>query len=443
MAKTKAATTAAAAAEPLVARRRSARNIKKEDEGPLIKHEGPTATPRKTLKRESATEPTSSRRSKRVKIEDDAGLPSPSSPSLPDFKQSSSSPPLLAATAKLKPKQGRTRPGNGSSPTNKKPFDTNSDSNKGKERKDKAAADLVLQARKLKSHAQFATESPFPGFARPTPAECGLAHDILVSLHGARARPEGARTPAPRDAAGCGASPSVLDALVRTILSQNTSDRNSSRAKQGMDAAYGGSDRWEAIAMGGQAKLQAAITSGGLAATKSRVILSVLEQVKQKHGTYSLDHLFVASDDDATRELLSFRGVGPKTAACVLLFCLRRDTSLAVDTHVHRITGLLGWRPPGATREEAHAHLNARVPDHLKYPLHVLLVAHGRTCDECRAGGRVLGRCALRKAFRGAVVVEGAAGEEARRSELERVKAEEPGVKTDREAIAHAVEQAS
>ncbi|RYP44742.1 hypothetical protein DL769_011498 [Monosporascus sp. CRB-8-3] len=219
--------------------------------------------------------------------------------------------------------------------------------------------------------------------------------------------------------------------------------RGRSRVVSILDAAYGGSDQWEAIAEGGQAKLQAAIVSGGLAATKSRVILSVLEQVKQKHGTYSLDHLFAASDDDATRELLSFRGVGPKTAACVLLFCLRRDTSLAVDTHVHRITGLLGWRPPGATREEAHAHLNARVPDPLKYPLHVLLVTHGRTCDECRAGGRVLGRCALRKAFRGAVVVEGAADEEARRGEIERVKAEEPGVKTDSEAIAHAVEQAS
>ncbi|RYP49535.1 hypothetical protein DL768_004801 [Monosporascus sp. mg162] len=426
MAKVKAATTAAAATEPLVARRRSARNIKKEDEDPLIKQEGPAVTPRKALKRESATSTTSSRRSKRAKIENDADLPPPSSPSFPDFKEP-------------KPEPGRTRPGKSSSPKSKK----SSDTSKGKEGKDKAAADLVLQARKLKSHAQFAHESPFPGFARPTPAECGLAHDILVSLHGARARPEGVRTAAPRDAAGCGASPSVLDALVRTILSQNTSDQNSSRAKQGMDAAYGGSDQWEAIATGGQAKLQAAITSGGLAATKSRVILSVLEQVKQKHGTYSLDHLFAASDDDATRELLSFRGVGPKTAACVLLFCLRRDASLAVDTHVHRITGLLGWRPPGATREEAHAHLNARVPDSLKYPLHVLLVTHGRTCDECRAGGRVLGRCALRKAFRGAIVVEGAAGEEARRSELERVKAEESGIKTDREAIAHAVEQTS
>ncbi|RYO93134.1 hypothetical protein DL766_004824 [Monosporascus sp. MC13-8B] len=442
MAKSRAATTAAAAAEPLVARRRSARNVKKGDDSPLIKQEEPTITPRKALKRESATSTASSRRSKRVKI-NHTSLPSPSSPSFPDVKQSSSSPPLLVATAKSEPKQGRTRPGKGSSPSNKKSSGTSSDSNKGKEGKDKVAADLVLQARKLKSHAQFARESPFPEFARPTPAECALAHDILVSLHGERVRPEGARTAAPRDAAGCGASPSVLDALVRTILSQNTSDRNSSQAKQGMDAAYGGSDQWEAIATSGQAKLQAAITSGGLAATKSRVILSVLEQVKQKHGTYSLDHLFEASDDDATCELLSFRGVGPKTAACVLLFCLRRDTNLAVDTHVHRITGLLGWRPPGATREEAHAHLNARVPDTLKYPLHVLLVTHGRTCDECRAGGRVLGRCALRRAFRGAVVVGGAADEEARRGEIERVKAEESGVKTDREAIAHAVEQTS
>lgn len=99
------------------------------------------------------------------------------------------------------------------------------------------------------------------------------------------------------------------------------------------------------------------------------------------------------------RELLSFQGVGPKTASCVLLFCLRRD-SFAVDTHVHRITGLLGWRPAGANREETQAHLEARVPDEDKYGIHVLMVTHGKTCGECRAGGKNDGKCALRRAFR-------------------------------------------
>ncbi|KZZ99714.1 base excision DNA repair protein [Moelleriella libera RCEF 2490] len=257
-------------------------------------------------------------------------------------------------------------------------------------------ADL-LKARKLKSFTAFSQRSPFPSFPRPTPQDCRLAHSLLARVHGERSRPPAVI--APTNSAGCGDSPSVLDALVRTILSQNTSNTNSTRAKLSMDDEYGGSDRWEAIAQGGQARLEKAIQSGGLAAVKSRVIINILQQTRARYGVYSLDHLFAASDEDAMKEMIAFQGVGPKTASCVLLFCLQR-ASFAVDTHVHRITGLLGWRPPGASREETQAHLDAVVPDDEKYPLHVLLVTHGRRCGECKAGGRTVRNCELRKAFR-------------------------------------------
>ncbi|KAL7806623.1 DNA glycosylase [Trichoderma gracile] len=261
-------------------------------------------------------------------------------------------------------------------------------------KQDKAA---LLQARKLKSFATHSHSSPFPSFPHPTPSECSLAHRILSSLHGERRRPEAII--APTSVAGCGNSPSVLDALVRTILSQNTSDRNSSRAKRAMDETYGGSDNWASIVEGGTDKLQRTIHSGGLSVVKSRVIMDILHQTKSRYGKYSLDHLLDASNDEAMRELLSFQGVGPKTASCVLLFCLRRD-SFAVDTHVYRISSLLGWIPPSATREQAQAHLEARVPDEDKYGLHILLVTHGKKCAECKARGKNAGKCALRRAFR-------------------------------------------
>ncbi|KAL7799937.1 DNA glycosylase [Trichoderma ceciliae] len=255
----------------------------------------------------------------------------------------------------------------------------------------------ILQARKLKSFTTHSHSSPFPSFPHPTPQECSLAHRILTSLHGDRRRPD--TIIAPSTVAGCGNSPSVLDALVRTILSQNTSDKNSTRAKLSMDETYGSSDNWEAIVQGGTEKLQRTIRSGGLSVIKSKVIMNMLHQTKSQYGGYSLDHLLNASNDCAMRELLSFQGVGPKTASCVLLFCLRRD-SFAVDTHVYRISGILGWRPGGASREETQAHLEARVPDEQKYGLHVLMVTHGKACAECRAGGKGMGKCALRKAFR-------------------------------------------
>lgn len=285
---------------------------------------------------------------------------------------------------------------------------------------DKSSAAADLQAKKLRAYAQHANGSPFPDFPRPSPDECRLAHRILQSLHGARARP--AEVVAPADRAGCGDSPSVLDALVRTVLSQNTSDVNSTRAKRSMDAAYGASDRWEAIVAGGRPALQEAIRCGGLSAVKSRVIMSILEQVRARHGAYSLDHLHAASSEEAMREMLSFQGVGPKTASCVLLFCLRRE-SFAVDTHVYRITGLLGWRPAKATREETHQHLDARIPDEDKYGLHILLVSHGKKCEECRAGGKSLGKCELRKAFRKGKL-QGDAGEEVKEEEEDAVKEE-------------------
>lgn len=254
-----------------------------------------------------------------------------------------------------------------------------------------------LKSRKLKAYDATSSQSPFPDFKHPTPEEAKTAHKILTKLHGARTRPE--KVIASADRAGCGDSPSVLDALVRTILSQNTSDVNSTRAKRNMDDTYGGSDNWEGIAEGGREKLEDAIRSGGLSKTKSRVIINVLEDTKERYGKYSLDHLFDVSDEEAMREMIALKGVGPKTASCVLLFCLQRQ-SFAVDTHVYRIAGMLGWRPMKANREETHAHLDLMIPDEDKYGLHILMVTHGKKCDECKAGGKSSGKCELRKAFK-------------------------------------------
>ncbi|KAK8849846.1 hypothetical protein IAR55_005182 [Kwoniella newhampshirensis] len=280
-------------------------------------------------------------------------------------------------------------------------------------------AALTLREKKAKLHAESLADEPFPTFPRPSAQDSHLAHSILCSLHGKRVRP--AEVVASKDRAGCGDSPSVLDALVRTILSQNTSDANSTRAKLSMDRVYGGSDEWDKIAAGGKEKLQEAIKCGGLSVVKSKVILNILDQVKGKYGAYSLDHLHKAETDDAMQELLSFDGVGPKTASCVLLFSLGRE-DFAVDTHVHRITGLLGWRPKTANREQTYHHLNKRIPDEEKYGLHILLVTHGKRCDECKAGGRYMGKCELRKAFK-----EGAMD-----GQLEKVKEEvKPEVKEE------------
>ena len=70
------------------------------------------------------------------------------------------------------------------------------------------------------------------------------------------------------------------------------------------------------------------------------------------------------------------------------MFAMGRE-SFAVDTHVWRLTKALSWVPESATRDQTFNHLDLRIPGHLKFPLHTLLVLHGRSCENCSAGGIV------------------------------------------------------
>jgi endonuclease III len=87
------------------------------------------------------------------------------------------------------------------------------------------------------------------------------------------------------------------------------------------------------------------------------------------------------SDEDADAYLRSLPGVGPKTAACVLLFSLGRQ-AFPIDTHVHRVAGRLGLVRPQATPEVAHRELAPAVPPDIRYSFHLGLIRHGR--EICR-----------------------------------------------------------
>lgn len=178
--------------------------------------------------------------------------------------------------------------------------------------------------------------------------------------------------PVPDHAAG------PLNTLIRTILSQNTTDANSIPAFERLHDHFDG-DWEEALAAGPDAYIPL-IESAGLASTKSRRIHAILRRLKDERGELSLEHVCDMEPDEAEDYLLSFKGVGPKTAAIVLLF----DCDMPffpVDTHVHRITRRLGWVPDDASAEDAYEILTDAVPPELHYDLHLHLVQHGReTC---------------------------------------------------------------
>ncbi|KAF8124568.1 DNA glycosylase [Boletus edulis] len=173
----------------------------------------------------------------------------------------------------------------------------------------------------------------------------------------------------------CGHAPNVIDALIGTILSQNTSSANSSAAKRSLDSVFGqGEPGFEKMVNADRQMIADTIRSGGLANRKAKIIQEALIAVKKKHGRYDLQHLAApgVTDERAMQELVSLDGVGPKTAACVLSFCLGRQ-AFAVDTHVFRLTKLLGWVPKNADRVGAQAHLELKIPPELKYGLHVMM----------------------------------------------------------------------
>ena len=168
--------------------------------------------------------------------------------------------------------------------------------------------------------------------------------------------------------------PDPLDLLIATILSQNTNDKNSHRAYTHLREKY---PDWSAVALAPLRSLIATIRVGGMARQKSARIREVLRTVKGRYGGYDLSSLRGKTDDAVIQELTSLHGVGVKTAACVLLFSLRRDL-FPVDTHVHRLCGRLGLAPGCKTPEQTFEFMRRVVPRGKSYSLHTNLIRFGR-----------------------------------------------------------------
>ncbi|KAI0405569.1 DNA glycosylase [Xylaria palmicola] len=271
--------------------------------------------------------------------------------------------------------------------------------------------------------------SPFPDWQAPSAAQCEEVYRILADVHGEVVQP--ATIPAPSlEVAGCGEVPFVLEALLRTLLSGAVTFDGADLMVKAIIGKYGvieddlakGSINWNKIRMATLEELEGTIRAGGLANRKAKAIKGILDMVHQENldrrqaylaeratgvpadvygasektqgqkdlevlkterGILSLDHLHGLSADEAMRQFTKFPGIGVKTAACVILFCLQRPC-FAVDTHVHRFARWLGWAPAQADENDTFSHLEVRCPDHLKYGLHQLFIHHGKQCSRCK-----------------------------------------------------------
>lgn len=181
-----------------------------------------------------------------------------------------------------------------------------------------------------------------------------------------------------------------VDALVATILSQNTNDYNSYKAYKNLRNNF---DNWETVAGAKLVAIEKNIRVGGLAKQKARAIKTILSELKDTRGKISLAYINDLSTEQAIAELTKYKGVGVKTASCVLLFSLGRNVC-PVDTHVHRVLnriGVLKTNSPDKTFQLIYQSL----PDGIAHSLHTNLIMLGR--HNCKAQSPQCKDCPLIK----------------------------------------------
>lgn len=220
------------------------------------------------------------------------------------------------------------------------------------------------QAKEAQSRAEeFVTDKP--------------VHYIVQNLERVYGVPENKRSSDP------------LDMLVKIILSQATSDTNSHRTFAALKKRF---PTWDTALRARTSTIADTIRSGGLSNQKAQVIKELLRQIRQEHGALDLSFLHDFDEEAAVRYLKQFRGIGPKTIACTLLFACRKEV-FPLDTHIFRVLRRVGLIPPKCTDLRAHEIMNRAVPKGKFYSFHVNLIRHGRAL--CRPREPLCERCPI------------------------------------------------
>jgi len=150
-----------------------------------------------------------------------------------------------------------------------------------------------------------------------------------------------------------------LGTLIETMLSHRTADPQTWAAYQELRSRF---PTWEEVLNAPVEEIDDAIHGMTFHEQKAPRIKAVLKRIKEAHGSFALSFLDTMPLDKANEWLQSLGGVGPKTAACVLLFACKRPV-LPVDTHVHRVSIRLGLIGPKVDANAAHELILGLLPD--------------------------------------------------------------------------------
>jgi endonuclease-3 len=191
-----------------------------------------------------------------------------------------------------------------------------------------------------------------------------------------------------------------LDVLVASMLTQNT---NMANARSGFHQLRRRFRSWNEVMNADISDVQRQIAVCGLARMRARRLQGLLRTIHQQHGKLDLQFVGEMEPSQAYEYLGSFFGIGPKTAACTLLFAFGMPL-FPVDKGIHR----MARRMQLVRAKAGEAETSRTIQQHLRprqcYPLHVMMFKHAKSvcrprnpkchhcglCDLCPYGKRRL-----------------------------------------------------
>lgn len=160
-------------------------------------------------------------------------------------------------------------------------------------------------------------------------------------------------------------NPNAFKILISCLLSLRTQDKNTDIVSKKLFAVAQTPKEILALPL---KKLEKLIFSSGHYRKKARTL---------KHVSKVLLEEFDGKVPKTREELMSIKGIGPKTANIVLAFAFGKKV-LPIDTHCHRIPNRLGWIKT-KTPEQTESALNQILPKKYWTDFNSIFVQFGKT----------------------------------------------------------------
>lgn len=175
--------------------------------------------------------------------------------------------------------------------------------------------------------------------------------------------------------------PNSFKILISCLLSLRVRDENTERVSQKLFAIADTPEKIEVLPI---KKLERIIFSSGHYKKKARTL---------KHVSKVLIKKYNSNVPDKKQELLSIKGIGPKTANIVLAFAFNKSV-IPVDTHCHRIPNRLGWLKT-KTPEQTEKQLEKILPKKYWEKFNGIFVLFGKSI--CQPVSPWCSKCPLKK----------------------------------------------